>query len=279
MSDAGEDVADTLHGVHRFSDGFEPEPFRHVAFYGDIIDNLTAGAHYHGIGAVLVVKGSVFLFTHETAGPDTVPLQRVAERPVKICVLLAAVQHVQIASHGFFFCVARHLLESGIHILDDAPRVGYDHGFGGRFSRCRQADALLFSLFARTANFGVTKFPLHGRGEPCQVALDDIVVRALPHRLDGDVLADISRDDDEWKIESAVLEHAQSMKTAEPGHNIVRDDDVPLAPRKRLFHVFARINPLEDGFIAVPPQFEEQQPCVVFGILDHQYVKWFIHNI
>jgi hypothetical protein len=63
------------------------------------------------------------------------------------------------------------------------------------------------ALFPRLApQLGVAELPVDGRGEAGEVVLEHVVVSAGAHRLDGGLLADRARHDDEGVVDLAGLD-------------------------------------------------------------------------
>src|SRR5574341_933349 len=142
-------------------------------------------------------------------------------------------------------------------------------------SRTRLSDFTFLSLslsdvrFHLTkTTFGIAELSFHRGDQTGEVPLDDVVVGSRPHRPNGDVLADIARNDDERQVQPALVEHLQGRKPAERGEDVVRDDDVPFAVRKRLPHGIRRLDPLVARLIPSTLQLAEQQERVVLRIFD-----------
>src|SRR5206468_1960450 len=92
-------------------------------------------------------------------------------------------------------------------------------------------------LFTETALFGadarLEELALYGGNEPGEVALDDEVAGARPQDLDGCVLADRARDNDDGQVGSHGHDDGQSRQGIECRHGKVRDGDLPRAVPQR----------------------------------------------
>ena len=68
---------------------------------------------------------------------------------------------------------------------------------------------------------------LHRGTEAPQVVLQDVVVGAGAHRLDGRVLADGARDDDEGDVGIVIAQQVQGIDGAEALHRVIAEDHIP----------------------------------------------------
>ena len=72
------------------------------------------------------------------------------------------------------------------------------------------------------------QFPLHGRRQPLEVVLHDVVVRAGTHRRDRGIFADRAGDEYEREIGVLLAHDREGLVSAEALHRVVGDDEVPL---------------------------------------------------
>ena len=68
---------------------------------------------------------------------------------------------------------------------------------------------------------------LDRRGEPLDLAFEDVVARADPHRRDGGVFAAGTGHHDARQLGVALADHLERRGSREPGHRVTGDDDVP----------------------------------------------------
>ena len=79
------------------------------------------------------------------------------------------------------------------------------------------------------AHQGRVQLALDGWRQTVQPILDDEIVRARPHGGDRVLFAARAGNHDEWQIGIEVADKAQRFVTAEAGHGVVGNDDVPVA--------------------------------------------------
>jgi len=77
-----------------------------------------------------------------------------------------------------------------------------------------------------------------------QIALQNIVVRAEPHGIDGNIFANGSRNENEGHVGIFFTHHLQRGDAAEPGHGKIGDDAIPLPFAQRPPERLGRIHTL-----------------------------------
>ena len=112
----------------------------------------------------------------------------------------------------------------------------------------------------------------HRRHEPREVALQQVVAGAVPHRGDGGVLADLARDDDERDDAAARLQHLERGEAGEAGQVEVGQDHVPVAA-ERLLEFGGGLDAQGVGLDAAAAQLRHGQHVVEFRILDEQHAQ------
>ena len=95
------------------------------------------------------------------------------------------------------------------------------------------ADAL-FGLRALAPHVGIAQFAVDRGDQAAQVVLDDVVVGAVLHRIDGDLFADRARHENERHFEAAIANHRERGGAAEARHRVVGNDEIPVVTVERL---------------------------------------------
>ncbi len=85
----------------------------------------------------------------------------------------------------------------------------------------------VFGVAPRPAAFGVAQFPFNRWNQPGQIVLGDIIPRAGLHDVHRRLFTDGTGDDDEGNVVPLFLQHFKRRETAESGHGIVAEDDIP----------------------------------------------------
>ena len=140
--------------------------------------------------------------------------------------------------------------------------------------------ALVQSLFGEPASpphLGFAQLALERRQEPREIVLHDIVVRAGLHHVDGDVLADRARNENERDVAPRLARDRERLAPVELRHGEIRDDEmrpelVQLAPEVRFG--------LHPAALEVEPsafQLALDQLGVGFAVLREQYPERFSH--
>ena len=118
---------------------------------------------------------------------------------------------------------------------------------------------------------------LHCGQQAPEVVLADVIVRAALHQLHCGGLADLAGDDDEGQIEAPLLQNVQCVDTAEAGHRVIGNDDIPLAANKGRAHFVGALHAIVDEVVAAALQFRHQQLPVVVVVLDDKDVEQVFH--
>ena len=139
----------------------------------------------------------------------------------------------------------------------------------------REMTNTLFGLRALTAHFGIAQLAVNRWNEPAQVVLDDVVIGAVLHRVDGNLLADRARDEDERHLESAIAHHRERGGAAKAGHRVIRDDEIPVLPVECLGERLGGVHACAVRIVPALAQMLDQERCVVFRILDQQETEGF----
>ena len=112
---------------------------------------------------------------------------------------------------------------------------------------------------------------LDGGQQAAELILHHVVVGARPHQPDRAVLADLSRDDDERKVEPRGLHEVQRLEPAEAPEVTVRQDEVEAAPVEGRAHLGGRGNLHRLHGVAGRFQTARQIRPVGGGILHHEH--------
>jgi hypothetical protein len=120
---------------------------------------------------------------------------------------------------------------------------------------------------------GVSQLALDRRRQPREVALDDVVLGAGPHRRHGRLFADRARDEDERHVEVAVANQVQRLGAAEPRHGVVGDHDVPLRLIELAAQAVGGLDPNREDVITGAGQLSGDQYRVVLPVFDLQQAQ------
>ena len=161
---------------------------------------------------------------------------------------------------------------------------GVGHAYGGLVEG--GGEALLgeaesgFGAEALVALAGVGELAFDGREQALEVALKDVVVGAGAHGIDGGDFVDGAGDDDEGKIDAAVLDDLQGVARAEAGQRVVGYDEVPW------FGVGEGVAKLIGGFhpacvhgVSCARQMALQQRGILLVVLDEEDMKGKLYRI
>ncbi len=129
------------------------------------------------------------------------------------------------------------------------------------------------------AQAAVAQLALHRGGQPLEVLLDQIVGGAGAHRLHRGLFADGAGDDDEGNIELGLLHQLQRSTRAEARHAVIREDQVPAAPRQSRRKCLGGVDALELRIGKGPLQLGGHQQEVVFRILGDQDMQPRRHDL
>ena len=111
---------------------------------------------------------------------------------------------------------------------------------------------------------------LHGRGEPIEAILEQVIRRArvqAAHRL---LLADGAGHDDERHIQPALFQQRERLQPCEFRHRVIADDDVPRPAAQRRRHGLRRVHALVLGQEIADAQHAEHEQGIVFHVLHQQ---------
>ena len=137
----------------------------------------------------------------------------------------------------------------------------------------RQMREVLFDAPALTADVRLAQLAFDGRDQPCQAALHDVVVRAGPHRRDGDVLADGPRNENERQVGVVLAQQGERRRAAETRHRVVRDGDVPRSALQRSDQRIRRVDALADDVVAGARERAHHEGGIVRRIFDDEEAK------
>ena len=135
------------------------------------------------------------------------------------------------------------------------------------------ADAL-FGLRSLAPHLGIAQLAVDRGNEPVEIVLDDVVVGAVLHRLDRDFFADRAGHENERHFEAAVAHDRERRGSAEAGHRVIGDDEIPVALSSASVSAFGGIDAREIGLVPALPQVLDQERGVVFRVLDQQESQW-----
>src|SRR6266851_200423 len=136
---------------------------------------------------------------------------------------------------------------------------------------------LLLDRPALGPHFCFTYFSLDRGDQPHEPTLREKVVSAGAQRLDGDLFADGSRDDDKGEIQFLRLEDRKRRPSAEMRHCPVGDHHVP-GLLQRCVHRLGRLDPLMARIEPATAQRAQQQLRIVLAILDDQCTQGSTHR-
>ena len=91
----------------------------------------------------------------------------------------------------------------------------------------------LFGLLVVAAHLRIHELSMDGGQQPRQAALEDIILSAAAHGLDGDLFADGPGNEDEGNIEIDVANDFEGGDAAESGHGEIGDNAIPDAFAQR----------------------------------------------
>ena len=131
---------------------------------------------------------------------------------------------------------------------------------------------LSFSPFHRFAQFAFDR-----RHQSCQVALHDVIVRAVFHGGDRDFFADRAGHNDEGHVEPLLFHQLQGGHCVKLWHGEIGEHDVPILLLEGGTHGGGGINPLKRWIETAAPKLIDQQQRVVFGVLDDQDAERLTH--
>lgn len=127
----------------------------------------------------------------------------------------------------------------------------------------------LLGLPASAPLTGFAETAFDRRGEAAEPVLADEVVGAGAHRRDGELLADLTRHQDDLGVEGGGAENGQRLGPAEAGHLPVAGDQVPGLPQCRAQRR-RRVDAAAGDAIAGAPELLGDQQGVVLAVLDEK---------
>ena len=153
--------------------------------------------------------------------------------------------------------VGRRLIDALDRVLEDAavPPLGTMQLLG---------HSLLLAPHPRLLERDVHRLP-----EPREPILDQIVGRPAPHRLDGRLLADGARDDDEGHLGAMRVQQLEGAQTIELRQVEIGEDDIERAS-ERIQEGGFRVDPTPLGREAGSLQLAQQQLRVERIVFDEQ---------
>ena len=117
----------------------------------------------------------------------------------------------------------------------------------------------LFGLRPLAPDLGIAQLAVDGRNQPVEIVLDDVIVGAVLHRLDGDLLADRARHENERHFEAAVAHHRQRRRAAEAGHRVIGDHEIPVVLVERVAQRLGMIDARVVGLVPALTQILNQR--------------------
>ena len=144
-----------------------------------------------------------------------------------------------------------------------------------RFHLLRLAELLLQTM-ALGAEPRLAKLPLDRRSQTIEVALHHVVVRARPHGRNRGLFPDRSGNEDERQLAVRVANQGQGFRAFEPGHVVIRDDNVPGTRIQRRAEGRLRIHTKVRDLVARALQLADCEMAVALVVLDDEYLKLLI---
>ena len=123
------------------------------------------------------------------------------------------------------------------------------------------------------SHFRFAELALDRRRQTRQVALHDVVVRAVFHGGDGHVLADGAGHEDERQIEPGLSDDGERGGAGERRHREVGDRHVPRALGERRAQRLGREHPLRRDVVTGATQGAGDEHGVVRRILDQEKIE------
>jgi len=130
---------------------------------------------------------------------------------------------------------------------------------------------------ARPPHLGLAQLALERGQEPREIVLHDIVVGARFHHVDGDVLADRARDENERDVAPGFARDRERLGPAELRHGEIRDDEMGLEPVELATKLRFGLHPEALEIEASAFQLALDQLSVGFAVLREQYPEGFGH--
>ena len=167
----------------------------------------------------------------------------------------------------------------GLRVGVDDAALAMDHDEVGR-RLDDETEALLCLLASAVgapslrAQSTVAELARDGRNEPREVVLQQVVVRARTHDLDGGVLADRARHHDERQIRRVAPHDLERGRRVEMRHRVVGEDDVP-APREHGLEIRCSLHAFPDDVELRALDLAKHERSVVVRVLDEEEPEWF----
>src|SRR5207249_4778685 len=177
--------------------------------------------------------------------------------------------------------VAQHLAIPGVPEDEISLLVGDEDPVRGLLVELpKPGFALTQSLFgepARPPYLGLAQLALERRWEPREIVLHDIVVRAGLHHVDGDVLPDRARNENERDVAPGLARDRERLAPAELRHGEIRDDEMRLELVQLATKVRFALHPAALEGEPSAFQLALDQLGVGFAVLRKQYPERFSH--
>jgi hypothetical protein len=139
----------------------------------------------------------------------------------------------------------------------------------------REVANAFFGLGALAPHLRIAQLAVDGGNETREVVLDDVVVGAVFHRLDGNLFANRARHEDERHLEPAVAHHCQRGGPAESRHRVIGDDQIPVVAIELFGKCLGVVDASAVGLVAALAQVLDQEQRVGFGVLNQQEAERF----
>ncbi len=180
----------------------------------------------------------------------------------RVVDLLEAVQVEQQQRDGCSLAVGdpRRLLEA---IVQERPVRQLGQRVVIRQVRQALLDAPALAPHARLAELA-----LHGRKQPLQVVLHDVVVGAGAHRRDGGIFAHRPRHENEGHIGVAQPEQVERGRAGETRNRVIGDRQVPRRAIERGGERRRRIHPFADDLVAAVRERAHHERRVLGRVLN-----------
>ena len=138
--------------------------------------------------------------------------------------------------------------------------------------------ARLLAAAMRLARFPLAQLSFDDRRQAREAILEQVVIGARAHRLDGGLLPDRTGHDDERQVASVLLGHGQRGEGAEPRHRPVGDHDVPALGLQRGAHGLRILDALELDRAAGAANRLDDELGIHRRILDEQDAQRLAHG-
>ena len=134
---------------------------------------------------------------------------------------------------------------------------------------------LTIGMQARAAGFAGLDRLHQGGYQTRQIVLQQVVAGAVAHGLDGGVLADLARHQDEGNVGASGHQQVQRHQTGKAGKVVVGHDHIP-GLVERAQKVGLGVHPARDDRHVATLQMRQRELVVNLGILQMQQSQWLI---